>query len=1023
MTAPSDMWERKIRAFLFRPTDFAIAPDGAETRAEAYIAAALGGKPVNVTEEDRQIDAIADGLDVPGFVHDLDRAVFRKKPQIVHPLSGVAYNLEKLPGGRTSLDDVGADVLQRVVLNAIESIRSSVMAEQPKAGSQETNKRIFLSLWRNLASEIRRHEAGAINPPLSYLWDVIPADPRVPSHSVWDHAAIASAISSALPEPALLIFTIASVQEFVSTARRTQDSWMGSFLISYLTWQAIREVAGECGPDSLIYPSLLGQPLVDLWLKEAGCPGIKDPSKESREIADFPNMFTAIVPRARGEGLASRATDAMRRKLNDIACKVRYEFEKVVSAELGLHLNEDAPWGSIWGRQVGDFLDRFGVYWVICPWGEDPSKVADAYRSLTPNAANDAALQGFDRLTTLARDRGEELNTGMAYLLLSGLAGRTLTARKNIRNFRQVAEDGWKCSLCGQRRALLPGEENLKKVAPGAGEERGLRIFWEKMAEAGRKADQIKLQGRIREGDRLCAICLTKRLAMEAYFEDALDLEHHMFPSTATIAAAPYQAKIIGAYLGGRLPELEGFVDNVRTFLRNRKKWLFYESSSVPKLKALAEDAELGDEQRVVRELLEVGGEWLYEESFNAEKIRREYKVTPDDAELSRALQSLRKLQRKFADLNRQDRLKSKAAPSRYYAVIAMDGDKMGEWVRGSRSPALKWMFHEKLQRRAAEVVGDTLARPLGASMHLALSSALKNFARLARRIVEECHSGKLIYAGGDDLLAFVPVEDVLPVIDKLRRLFEGESFAEGEECGRINSSNGYAQVDGPNGDGRLLILGGSHQKRRWEEFCGLTASFGVSIVHETHPLTQAIELAFAQAMKHDAKETLRRNAFAIKVVKRSGGAFTAGTRFRSTEDADDIVSQLIGICSHIRGDQLSSKIAYDVLSKQLGMERAADETELERPADETLLRNEVAHWSEAQAKELARLVRQHTEKKHRKSVEQTAISLIEGVQARLRDIVEEAKKEKVPVSHDLDGSWVSVGNLLLLARFLAKEV
>jgi CRISPR-associated protein Cmr2 len=72
---------------------------------------------------------------------------------------------------------------------------------------------------------------------------------------------------TALDHPAFLLFTLGPVQEFIATARRTQDLWMGSYLLSYLTWQGMRITAERLGPDCLMFPSLFAQPLTDRWLQ------------------------------------------------------------------------------------------------------------------------------------------------------------------------------------------------------------------------------------------------------------------------------------------------------------------------------------------------------------------------------------------------------------------------------------------------------------------------------------------------------------------------------------------------------------------------------------------------------------------------------------------------------------------------------------------------------------------------------------------------------------------------------------
>lgn len=59
-------------------------------------------------------------------------------------------------------------------------------------------------------------------------------------------------------------------------------------------------------------------------------------------------------------------------------------------------------------------------------------------------------------------------------------------------------------------------------------------------------------------------------------------------------------------------------------------------------------------------------------------------------------------------------------------------------------------------------------------AIHSAISTALRNYAiEFVRKIVEEEHLGKLIYAGGDDVLAFVNLKDLFDVMEKLRWAFQ----------------------------------------------------------------------------------------------------------------------------------------------------------------------------------------------------------------------------------------------------------
>jgi CRISPR-associated protein Cmr2 len=111
----------------------------------------------------------------------------------------------------------------------------------------------------------------------------------------------------------------------------------------------------------------------------------------------------------------------------------------------------------------------------------------------------------------------------------------------------------------------------------------------------------------------------------------------------------------------------------------------------------------------------------------------------------------------------------------RYFAILAMDGDDMGQWLSGAKSPRVEEVLHPKIVRYQ-EGCGRREAlearRPVSPSLHAAISEALTRFAvRIAPGIVEE-HRGRLIYSGGDDVVAALPVDTVLNCAGKLREAF-----------------------------------------------------------------------------------------------------------------------------------------------------------------------------------------------------------------------------------------------------------
>jgi len=83
------------------------------------------------------------------------------------------------------------------------------------------------------------------------------------------------------------------------------------------------------------------------------------------------------------------------------------------------------------------------------------------------------------------------------------------------------------------------------------------------------------------------------------------------------------------------------------------------------------------------------------------------------------------------------------SSPRPYYAVIALDGDGMGEMVNGCRTE----------------------------EEHRALSQHIIDFAAQVRGIVEE-HRGHTVYAGGDDVLVLSPLSTAFPLAQELAERF-----------------------------------------------------------------------------------------------------------------------------------------------------------------------------------------------------------------------------------------------------------
>lgn len=212
--------------------------------------------------------------------------------------------------------------------------------------------------------------------------------------------------------------------------------------------------------------------------------------------------------------------------------------------------------------------------------------------------------------------------------------------------------------------------------------------------------------------------------------------------------------------------------------------------------------------------------------------------------------------------------------PHPYVACLAADGDRMGRALSGLRSA---------IEQRA-------------------LSQELGRFSQEVRAVVEQ-HDGVLVYAGGDDVLAFLPVVGALACAEELRRSFL-------EAMGRVP---------------------GLHETP--------TLSVGVAVVHTLTPLGEIVSRAREAERYAKSGEGLRadhpaaRNALAVIVDKRSG----APTRWRMQWPAAGAPGLLPGerlrrLADLVEAGRMPHKLPYElrVLRAQLD-EMSDDEAPLAR--------------------------------------------------------------------------------------------
>jgi len=180
--------------------------------------------------------------------------------------------------------------------------------------------------------------------------------------------------------------------------------------------------------------------------------------------------------------------------------------------------------------------------------------------------------------------------------------------------------------------------------------------------------------------------------------------------------------------------------------------------------------------------------------------------------------------------------------------------------------------------------MGCAISRLETAAAHRDFSLALARFAGEAREVVEQDHRGVLVYSGGDDVVAFLPVPEALACAEALRLCF---ASVMGDACSASTA-----------------------EERP-------TLSVGVGVGHFMESMGELLDLG--RAAEHEAKRD--RNALAVLVEKRSGGRRVYRAPWSGRHDhrlrglpADGPVDQLRKDAVLLR-KRLSTRKVYEIAS------------------------------------------------------------------------------------------------------------
>lgn len=660
------------------------------------------------------------------------------------------------------------------------------------------------------------------------VFQTIPHDVRMPDHSIPSHRSLTAALVGARwggDEAALLLVQLGPVQDFIEASRRTHDLWGGSYLMSYLSYQALHTLAGRFGPDVILSP-FPGE----LALARKLLFGDPDVKNEDLVQPSLPAKVFALVPSGDLGDMAKRVPRSVRRIWRGMGKEVCL---KVVPEKMRDKLKYEG-WDQGGADQLNHFLE---VSTLGLAWPGDGQEAAALLARLQwqdpyPRADRVAALWGA----------------------LSGVLWQGMSAfRKTVLPHQAPGDPRPKCSVCGQREQLgPPPSATPSRPGEGLGPHRG---FWEEINESITKLpDREGLQ--ISDGEGLCAVCLTRRFAPRYYFgegkgelgldwgskEDERDRPLLRYPSVPSIATAPFRYLLLNpTSVEGAgpsevdRPALETAITrwaNALTELHGKVILDFTPpGNGIPGLGAL------GRSRGAQAELLNAEGSWLDEDAYQPERAWRDHHGrNPGEAQVEQ-VKRLREVLPEALKAFKQMQSLSAAKPCHYMAVLYLDGDQMSRWLNGSHDLTPK--LFEVWKGDSAPPGDPHSKRPVYPALQAEVSRRLSGLATGPVGEVVHRYLGRLVYCGGDDVVALLPLATALPCAREVAKLFQKTEHL------------------GPR----------------------VGASAGVAIVPMRDPLGYALKVAreMEKAAKNraeadrEAHEGKSNGAFGIKVIVRSG--------------------------------------------------------------------------------------------------------------------------------------------------------
>ena len=738
------------------------------------------------------------------------------------------------------------------------------------------HRKVFWWLWRCYPVALEQRLGEQIH--------LLPADTRIPDASLGSHVSTTSALAGALAgrytkdedypkkgdrnaprsHPHVLSFTFTPIQDFVVASRKLRDLWAGSWTLHYLSAKACWDLAWNYGPDVLLYPCLYEQPLIDYWLLEKYSDfkdWIKQPSDRALLTAGFPNVIVAILPdngqrNADSQPEAHSPIEAAAQLLQQ---SVQETWITIATDALDfLQHQEKRSTGQTW-KAIDQSLwnawikAQWQPYWVALPIG-DPNEELDQ-RPVTKNDPDGAVFRKWCQqqnqlaqagllepaeakfvevifglmpeiedpedetevaLQTAAAEKRRKkaykqpnVNVGSWWGNLFDATRSTLTAVKNARVWQIPTAFGPRSTISGIGPAV---RSPLNSHNPNWATEDDTRIFWEATLGLFNGSEQLNPSETTKR-------VLPRLLSSNTFF--------------ATVARNWRESVCQPDLTAGLAGWLKTTAERSPEEFDEALQCYQAACKSITDRFAWSQPTAHTDWGIPWVDLDRQKDHWLNPRLMNAGWLVDDFPTTDSTARASERGEIATEIAGFFSGNN----------PTDWYVLAQGDGDSMSQWLKGNKLTRyrdyLPKELLEKLPKYQDAVIRNSFeaftheCKRMGPATHSALSRSLLDFSnRLVPYLTEDRYAGRLIYSGGDDVLAYSNLWEWDRWLWDVRQCFRGDKDPQGE----FSNSGHYWNWQGENYPRNLpkrplFTLG---QKA--------SISFGVVIANQGVPLAIALE-------------------------------------------------------------------------------------------------------------------------------------------------------------------------------------